>query len=88
MHTSEDLQHGLEMNTCITTQIHQTGARELDFNIPFSFHFQDFLPLGLQTVVFLTLLFLVPCSHDTDSTELVLVPSCDGTGAHSHEQSL
>lgn len=82
------LQHGLATNTWVTTQIHQTKAGELDFNTPFSFHFRDFPPLGLQTVVSLTLLFLVPRFRDTDSTELVPVPSCDDTGAHSHEQSL
>lgn len=61
---------------------------ELDFNIPFSFHFPDFPPLDLQTVAALTLLFPVPHFLDIDSTELALAPTCDDTGAHSHEQSL
>jgi len=79
----------LEMNSCITIQVYlETEIEELDFNMPFSFHFLGFLLLGLQTVVFLTLLSPVPHFLDTDSTELALAPTCDDTGAHSHGQSL
>lgn len=77
------------MNSCITPQAYLgTEIEELDFNIPFSFHFLGFLPLDLQTVAVLTLLFPVPHFLDIDSTELALALTCDDTGAHSHEQSL
>lgn len=77
------------MNSCITPQVYpETEIEELDFSIPFSFHFLGFLPLDLQTVAFLTLPFPVPHFLDIDSTELALAPTCDDTGAHSHEQSL
>lgn len=76
------------MNSCITQVYLETESEKLDFNVPFSFHFLGFLPLDLQTVVFLTLLFPVPHFLDIDSTELALAPTCDDTGAHSHEQSL
>lgn len=86
--TYGELQQGVGMNPHIT-QIHlETVTEELDLNIPFSFHFLDFPPLDLQTDAFLTLLFPVPHFLDTDSTELVPAPTCDDTGAHSHEQSL
>lgn len=78
-----------EMNASITLQVYiETEIENLDFNIPFSFHFLGFLPLDPQTASFLTLLFPVPHFLDTDSIELAPAPSCDDTGAHSHEQSL
>lgn len=86
---SEELQQAVEMNSCITTQVYlETEIEELDFNVPFSFHFLGFLPLDLQTIAALTQLFHVPHFLDIDSTELALAPTCDDTGAHSHEQSL
>lgn len=66
----------------------QTETEELHSNVPFSFHFLGFLPLGLQTVASSTLQFPSPRFLGTGSTELALAPSCGDTGAHSHEQSL
>lgn len=81
--------YSIEMNPRISTQVYlETETEELDFNVPFSFHFLGFLPLDLQTVAFLTLLFPVPHFLDIDSTELFLAPTGDDTGARSHEQSL
>lgn len=86
---NEELQQAVEMNPGVTTQEYpESEIEELDFNVPFSFHFLGFLLPDLQTVVASTLLFPVPHFLGIDSTELALAPICGDTGAHSHEPSL
>lgn len=77
------------MNPCLTPRAYpQTETEELLSNVPFSFHFPGFPPPGLQTVSSSALRFPAPCSLGTGSTELAPAPSCGGTAAHSHGQSL